>query len=199
MISDPRRFQAALDRFDAANRQDPRRETFEGQEYPTELLYAQRMTHWLRRLAPDASEAVQLAARCQHLRRWEIPRQQFPMDRQGYHRWRTTLYGFHAEQAGRILQAIGYDESTIRRVQNLVRKMRLKSDPEMQLLEDVICVVFLESYFSSFSRQHEEEKILTIVRKTWNKMSPRGHEAALGLPLAAADRALIEKALASPG
>jgi hypothetical protein len=190
------RFQAAIERFDAANNDDPNRELSEGHEYPRELLYAQRMTRWLERLAPDASELLRLAARCQHLCRWLIPRDRYPMDRHGYHRWRTDLARFHAEKAADILRDVGYDEETIRRVQSLVRKERLKLDHEAQLLEDVICLVFLESYFADFSQKHDEEKLITILRKTWKKMSPRGHDAALSLPLSPADRALIEKALA---
>src|SRR5262245_41082033 len=141
------RFQAAIARFDAANAEDPNKERFQGREYPKELLYAERMTAWLERLAPDASEALQLAVRSQHLCRWKIPRDQYPRDRTGYLRWRTDLQKFHAEQAGNILHEVGYDETLIARVQSLLRKQRLKQDPETQTLEDVACLVFLESYF----------------------------------------------------
>jgi hypothetical protein len=158
MIDNPQRFAAAIAQFDAANREDPNRERFEGQEHPRELLYAQRMTRWLERLAPDASEALGLAARCQHLCRWQIPRSDYPMDRRGYLQWRSHLARFHAEKAGEILREVGYDEQTIIRVQCLVRKERLKLDPEAQLLEDVICLVFLESYFADFARKHDEER-----------------------------------------
>jgi hypothetical protein len=190
------RFEAALQRLDAAHREDPNRELFEGEEHPAELLYAERMTRWLERLAPDASEPLRLAARCQHLCRWTSPRGRYPMDRAGYHRWRSDLARLHAERAGEILRGVDYDEDTISRVQSLVRKERLKLDEEAQLLEDVICLVFLESYFADFARKHDEEKLITILRRTWKKMSPRGHEAALALDLPAADRALIGKALA---
>lgn len=192
MISQPQRFEAAIRRFDDANRADPNREVFEGREHPRELLYAQRMTHWLDRLAPEASEPLRLAARSQHLCRWQIPRQQYPMDRAGYYRWRTRLYAFHAEKAGTILRQVGYDAATIARVEELLRKLRIKSDPEMQLLEDVICLVFLENYFADFSRQHDEAKLITILQKTWRKMSPRGQQAALQLPLSVEARALVE-------
>jgi hypothetical protein len=185
----------AIERFDAANREDPNRETFEGREQPKELLYARRMTRWLHRLAPDASEPLRLAARCQHLCRWMIPRSRYPLDRAGYHRWRSDLKNFHAAKAGEILREVGYDGETVARVQALVRKERLKADAETQTLEDVICLVFLESYFGEFARRHDEEKLITILRKTWKKMSPRGQEAALALDLPAAERALIEKAL----
>ena len=197
MISQPQRFEAAIRRFDDANRADPNREVFEGREHPREVLYAQRMTHWLDRLAPEASEPLRLAARSQHLCRWQIPRHEYPMDRPGYYRWRTRLYAFHAEKAGEILREVGYDAATVARVQELLRKLRIKSDPEMQLLEDVICLVFLENYFADFSRQHDEAKLITILQKTWRKMSPQGQQAALQLPLSGEARALVEKALAA--
>ena len=190
------RFEAAIARVDAANADDPRREVFDGVEYPRELLYVQRMTSWLERLAPDAPETLRLAARCQHIRRWTIPRRDYPMDRQGYKAWRTRLAQFHADAAGEILRDVGYDDQTVRRVQTLLRKEKLKLDPEVQLLEDVICLVFLESYFADFATQHDEDKLVGIVRKTWKKMSPYGHEAALALNLPPAARVIVEKALA---
>lgn len=195
-IADPVRFDEALARFDAANAEDPNTEQLDGVDYPKELLYAQRMTAWLERLAPDAPETVRLAARCQHIRRWAIPRSDYPMDRRGYKKWRARLAKFHADTAATILREVGYDEETIRQVRTLLRKEKLKLDPEVQLLEDVICLVFLDHYFAAFARQHGEQKLITILRKTWRKMSPRGHEAALGLDLPPELSLLIEKALA---
>jgi hypothetical protein len=180
------RFRAAIRRFDAANAEDPNGE---------ELLYAQRMSEWLNRLAPDASEALKLAARSQHIRRWEIPRNKYPLNRPGYHRWRSDLAKFHADTAGQIMRQVGYDDSMILRVGSLLRKEKLKEDPEAQTLEDVICLVFLENYFADFAKEHDEQKIINILRKTWRKMSPRGHQAALTLPMGPAEKALIEKAL----
>jgi hypothetical protein len=180
------RFPQAIRRFDAANAQDPAGE---------ELIYAQRMSEWLEKFAPDASEAVKLAARSQHIRRWEIPRGRYPMNRAGYHRWRNELASFHAKVAGEILHDVGYDEATVGRVQSLLKKERLKEDPEAQLLEDVICLVFLQYYFPDFAKKHDEEKVIGILRKTWGKMSDYGHRAALSLPLGDEERQLIEKAL----
>ena len=190
------RFIAAIAAIDQANAADPTFEASDGKACPKELLYAERMTRWLARLAPDASEALQLAARAQHIERWRVPRGDFPMDRQGYHRWRASLARFHAERAGEILRAAGYDEGTVGRVQGLIRKERLKADPEVQLLEDVICLVFLESYFTDFSAKHDEAKLLGILRKTWTKMSPRGRALARELELPEAATALLAKALA---
>ena len=188
------RFHDAIARIDAANALDPNTSP----AGPHELVYARRMTEWLARLDPAASEALRLAVRCQHLRRWAIPRSDYPLTRPGYLQWRASLARFHAEEAGKILRDVGYDAATVARVQALVRKERLRSDPEAQTLEDVACLVFLEDEFSDFARRHDEQKVLGILAKTWGKMSERGRAAALGLNLAPADRALIEKALARP-
>ena len=180
------RFRAAIARFDTLNAADP-----SGKE----LEYARRMTRWLEKLSPDASEPLRLAARSQHLMRWHIPRSSFPMDRIGYLKWRTTLYGFHADRAAEVLRDVGYDDATIARVGSLIRKEQIKADLEMQSLEDVICLVFLENYLADFAKDHDEEKLLRILRKTWKKMSDRGHAAAMGLELGERERELIGKAL----
>ena len=194
---DSDRFQKAVERFDAANREDPNREVAEGVEQAKELLYARRMSACLDRFGPDAPEPVRLAARCQHIRRWTIPRTDYPEGRNGYRRWRTDLAWFHASTAAAILREVGYDDTTVARVEALLRKERLKTDPDVQLLEDVICLVFLEHYLSDFVPKHDEEKLLGVLRKTWPKMSGDGREAALELNLSAELRALIERALSS--
>jgi hypothetical protein len=192
------RFRAAIDRIDAANRGDPHPETsaVDGETYPKEYLYGLRMSDWLDRFAPDASEALRLAARAQHIRRWEIPRDRYPRDRRGYHLWRTELYGHHADCAEEILREVGYDDATGQRVRDLLMKKGLRSDPEMQTLEDVICLVFLNYYFLDFAKDHEEEKVVRILQRTWKKMSEKGREAALQLDLPDEARRLIERALA---
>jgi len=195
MIGEKQRFERAIAAFDAANAQDPNRETIDGQPQPRELVYSQRMTDCLARLAPEASEALQLAARCQHICRWTRPRADYPMTRAGYHRWRTALAQFHAEKAAAILHEAGYDEPTIARVRSLVRKENLKTDPEAQTLEDVICLVFLAHYFADFASKHDDEKIVGIVRKTWRKMSVRGQQEALKLPLDESALRLVTRAL----
>ena len=194
MTSDAR-LQLALDRIDALNAQDPNTELVEGRPQPKELVYSRRMTAWLNRLEPKASVALQLAARGQHLMRWRIPRDSFPRDRGGYLRWRTTLYDFHADRAAEVLHDVGYDEATIQRVRALIRKQDLKTDADAQTLEDVICLVFLENYFADFARDHDEQKLIRILRKTWKKMSPRGHAAAMTLKLSPREMQLISSAL----
>ena len=191
-------FDRAIERFDAANRKDPNREVADGVEQAKELLYARRMTACLDRFGPDAPEPVRLAARCQHIRRWTIPRTDYPEGRDGYRRWRTDLARFHASTAAAILREVGYDDATVARVESLLRKERLKTDPDVQLLEDVICLVFLEHYLSDFVPKQDEEKLLGVLRKTWPKMSDDGRRAALALDLAPDLRALVARAVASP-
>lgn len=200
MIIDISRFRQALAKFDAANAQDPNQEMFEGKSYPKELIYAQRMTAMLNQFAPDASEAVQLAVRCQHICRWMSPRNAYPMDGAGYKQWRTDLYKFHGETAGAIMREAGYDEEMTGKVQALLRKEKLKVNPETQLLEDVVDLVFLQYYLADFVvkySHYEEEKLLGILRKTWRKMSDKGHEVALKLKYTAEILAVIQKALAA--
>jgi Domain of unknown function (DUF4202) len=197
MPAEAERFNQAIHLFDAANAEDPHREVVDGVSYPKEVIYAQRMTSWLNRFAPGASEALRLAVRCQHIRRWMIPRQDYPMDRRGYLQWRTALAKFHADTAAEILRQVGYEEAIIGRVQSLLRKEGLKRDPEVQCLEDVICLVFLETYCADFARQHDAAKMLPIIRKTWEKMSPRGREVARTLHLPQEVHRLLEAALAT--
>ncbi|HQS58579.1 MAG: hypothetical protein B7Y56_11635 [Gallionellales bacterium 35-53-114] len=200
MISNVSRFTQALAKFDAANAQDPNQEVFEGKSYPKELIYAQRMTAMLNQFAPDASEAVQLAVRCQHICRWKSPRNAYPMDGVGYKQWRTDLYKFHGETAGALMREAGYDEEMTGKVQALLRKEKLKVNPETQLLEDVVDLVFLQYYLADFVvkySHYDEEKLLGILRKTWRKMSDKGHEAALKLNYTPEILAVIQKALAA--
>jgi hypothetical protein len=193
MAESPRLAQA-IALFDAENAMDPRTETWNGKTYPKELLYAMRMTERLEAFEPHASDALRLAVRCQHIRRWEIPRTRYPMDRNGYRRWRSELASFHAEIAEDILLRCGHDVETVEHVCDLVRKRRLKKDPEAQTLEDVACLVFLEYYFDDFAREHDRDKLIEILRKTWVKMSDRGREAALALELSPESRRLVEDA-----
>lgn len=199
MSAETRRFDQAIQEFDAAHREDPRSVLVDDREMPWSLLYHQRMTHWVQHLAPDASEPLLLAARCQHIRRWTLPRSDYPMDRSGYKRWRRRLAQFHAEQAAEILGRVGYDQETIDRLGELLLKIRLKLDPEVQLFEDAICLVFLENEFSEFAQKHDEGKLVTILQKTWKKMSSQGHRSARELvkQLDPESRRLVEKALSA--
>lgn len=191
------RLEAAFAAVDEENARDPRRVATADGEAPAELVYGRRMTAWLDRLAPDASEALRLAVRAQHIGRFRVPRETYPEGRAGYKQWRSELARRHAEQASAIAARVGYPPEVAARVGELVRKQGLKVDPEAQLLEDVACLVFLEHYFADFAAKHDRAKLIDIVRKTWKKMSPRGQDAALGLPLGDAERALVGEALAA--
>lgn len=173
---------AAIAAFDQANAEDPNKDMADGKEYPKELLYAQRMTAMQERYAPEASEAVRLACRAQHIQRWKNPRSNYPMDRPGYLLWRTGLYKFHAETAGNLMRQVGYDDEMIERVKAIVGKRGLKVNPETQLMEDVVDLVFIEHYMRDFATSHpeyDEAKWIDIIKKTWNKMSSRAHDFAL--------------------
>ena len=191
------RFQAALERLDALHAEDPRLErTEDGGHIPYELLYARWISEWLGRVAPEASEVLQLAVRAQHLQRWRIPRDDYPRDRPGYLAWRRELGRRQAETAAAVLRESGYDEASCEHVAQMIRKERLRSDPDAQALEDSACLVFLEREFADFASRHDDDKLIRILRKTWHKMSPRGHELALTINLSARSRQLLERALA---
>ena len=182
--------------IDEKNSQDPHIEIAAGKEYPKELLYSLRMVQKLLQFKPDASEELQIAARAQHICRWMSPREQYPMDRIGYLKWREDLKKMHADITAKILEETGYSAEFIDRVSFLIKKKLIKKDEGTQTLEDVICLVFLENYLEEFAAKHPEEKIVDILQKTWGKMSEEGHEAALKLPLTPHSMKLIKKALA---
>ncbi|WP_072394677.1 DUF4202 domain-containing protein [Hyphomicrobium sp. CS1GBMeth3] len=195
MSNPTQRLHAAIAAVDAANSADPNRVVVEGEELPAELVYGQRMSAMLDRVYPDASEALRLAVRAQHIRRWQVPRASYPMDRPGYLRWRKELGRKHAEWAGEILGACGYDPEDIARVGSLLRKENLRRDAETQALEDVAALVFLLHYAEDFAAKHAPEKVVTILAKTLAKMSEHGQEAAGGLGLAPAVRHALEAAI----
>lgn len=190
------RLQQVLNAIDAENRQDPHQEQADGQSWPKEYLYSLRMSEQLTRFAPNASELLQIAARAQHIRRWTVPRTDYPMDRAGYKHWRTDLAKYHGELTAKLMENAGYGEEEQERVKALLLKKQLKRDDEVQTLEDVICLVFIHYYLEDFATKHEEEKLLDIIRKTWGKMSEAGHAAALKVPLSAPVQSLVGKALA---
>ena len=198
-MSDTDRFQQVIRSIDEANGEDPNSEVVDGVAQPKEQLYGMRMQKWVEELDPGAPEALRIAARSQHIRRWEIPRSDYPMDRKGYLRWRTTLYGFHADKASEILRAAEYDDETIERVRTLLQKRNLRTDADVQTLEDAAALVFLIHHLDDFLQRDDigEEKAINIIRKTWKKMTERGHEAASALALSEKSAALLGRALTS--
>ncbi|QSA95510.1 DUF4202 domain-containing protein [Methylococcus sp. EFPC2] len=189
------RLDRALSMIDQANGEDPERENWQGQDYPRALLYGLRMSAWLEKLTPEPNDAQRIAARAQHIRRWTVPRDSYPATREGYLQWRSFLYRFHAEQAAAIAHENGYPESVVAAVKKMVGKQGIKQDAEVQLIEDVACLVFLEHYFPDFAEGYDEEKLIGIVRKTWRKMSDQARQAALQLSLPETLTGVVGKAL----
>jgi hypothetical protein len=192
---EPDKFEAALRRFDAENSRDPNRENSGGVSQPRELLYAQRLTGRVLRLCPDASEELRLAARCQHICRWEIPRNSYPMTRAGYLKWRADLKKFHAQKAGEILRESGYDETVILRVQELNLKKNFPDDPEVRLLEDALCLVFLQFQLADLAAKTDEDKTINALQKSWAKMSESARAEALKLNYGEREKILLQRAL----
>ncbi len=190
------RFDDAIAAMDRVHAQDPKQAAYQGTPQPAELVYAMRMSEMLNAVYPDASEALRLAARCQHIQRWELARTDYPEGRAGYLQWRTEEKRRHAVLAAEILRQAGYEDEVAARVGQLVRKERLKQDADAQRLEDVACLVFLEDHLADFAPKHSEAKVVDVIAKTWPKMSAHGQQAALKLKLPATSQRLVEMALA---
>ncbi len=192
------RFDAACARFDASHAGDPRKLGEGEAAEPRAIAYHRLVAAWVDRLDPAASESLRLAARSQHIERWTLARDGFDKGRRGYLKWRVACGEMHADRAAAILAEVGYEQEAIDRVRDLLRKRRLGHDAEVQTLEDAACLTFLEADFVAFARRHDEAQVIDILRKTWAKMSPAGHDAALELAstLPDAARKLVERALA---
>ena len=188
------KFQAAIRRFDDENALDPNQDGGR----PRELVYAERLTDWVRRLQPNASEALLLAARCQHICRWQSPREKYPMTRPGYLKWRADLKIFHARKSGQILRETGYGEDTIQRVQELNLKKNFPADPEVRVLEDALCLVFLQYQLAELAARSDDDKMINALRKSWDKMTESARAEALKLNFSPKEKSLIGQALASP-
>ena len=178
------RFENAVAGFNLFHREDPATETVDGEQAPRELAYARRMAAWVTRLDPDAGEILLLAAHCQHLRRFKMPRTDHPAGREGYLAWRRAAALEHARLAGAVLRDAGYRREQVERVQNLVLKRAGRgSRQEAQTLEDAACLVFLESDLEGLTSRLGAEKTAEVLVRTWPKMSAAGREAATGLEL----------------
>jgi hypothetical protein len=196
-------FETAVSLMDAANSKDPNVEVADGKEWPKELLYSHRMSDMLERYKPATDDVAKLAIRGQHIQRWKSPRDAYPMNRKGYHQWRTDLYKFHADTVAGIMSQAGYDDEALERVKQAVGKRALKVNKDTQLLEDIAGLVFIEYYMLAFAEKHpeyDEEKWIDIIRKTWKKMSADTHEFALAgnIKLPEPLIPLIQKSVARP-
>ena len=189
------RFKKAIQTIDLLNDDDPKRVVDEGREVGYELYFSRLLFAKNLSLNSEASESLLLAARSQHICRWKIPRNDYPMDRPGYLKWRSDLKRYHATTTAGILDDAGYDEATIERVRSINLKRDLRTNPDAQTMEDALCLVFLEVQFSDFRLKTSEEKIISILQKTWAKMSEAGREAALALELGEEEARLVGLAL----
>jgi len=171
-------FKRAISQFDSIHREDPETAVRHGSEIPRACLYHERLIHWVEHLDQNASEPLRLAASCQHLRRWVIPRTDYPEGLTGYRRWRSALTDFHVQEVSFILCEVGYDDATIGRVRDFLTKKNLKRDAEVQLFEDAICLVFFEMELTDFASKHDRDRLIRILRKVWMKMSRNGWEVA---------------------
>ena len=193
--ADAARFAAAIRRFDEENSRDPNIVVVDGAPHPRELVYARWLSDWVIKLNPHASETLRLAARCQHLCRWMIPRNSYPMTRPAYLQWREALKKFHAQKAGEILTEVGYPEDVIRRVQELNLKKQFPQDPESRVLEDALCLVFLERQLADLASKTSDDKVVNALQKSWRKMTPAAQAEALKISYDPREKALLDRAL----
>lgn len=189
------RLDQAFEAFDAVNKTDPNTFTWQGKEWPRELFLASKLSEWVLRLDPNASTPLRLASRCQHIGRWQIARREYPEGRIGYLTWRKALARHHADMAATILRDLNFEDNTIERVQTILMKRGIKQDAEVQVMENALCLVFLQYQFEEF-RVGNEEKIVDIIRKSLLKMDEAGRNQALMLEYSSAGLAIINEALA---
>lgn len=188
-------FERAIELIDAANAGDPNTLTFHGQSHPKELLHAELLTAWVRKLRPSPSEELLLAARAHHLRRWERPRAAYPPGRGGYLRWRRDAHHWHAEITAPLLREARYGDPIVGQISALISKSAPPGDADAQALEDGLCLVFLETQLDELAGRLDHQKMVDILRKSWRKMSPPAREAALGLAFSPAEFSLVREAL----
>jgi hypothetical protein len=189
------KYQIACIEIDKIHCLDKTSEMIDGEEFPNEMLYAVRLVDCLGNFAPNASEQIKLAARCQHFKRWEISRNTYPMDKVGYLNWRKALYVFQSEEAAKILEKVGYNIAFINEVKLLIQKKEIRKNADAQIIEDVACLVFLEYYLEDFSKKHEADKLKSIIAKTWAKMSEHAKAEALKINFMKELKAIIKEAL----
>lgn len=189
------KLEQVIEKIDAINNQDPNMELVDGQPIAKELIYGQRMSACLNQYCSDANDYLQIAVRAQHIKRWAIARKEYPEGKAGYLKWRKALGVMHAQTAKQLMLESSYSEDEAEQTAAIVRKERLKSNPDSQALEDVACLVFLSHYFSPFAAKHSDEKVISIVQKTWKKMSVKAQNIALTLTLPEHLAKLVEKAL----
>lgn len=189
------RIEKAMELFDAYNKQDPNFITWDGIAYPAEYFYAMQLYGWVKKLEPQAGEDLLLASRCQHIGRWKIQRNQYPAGKAGYYKWRNDLAKFHADMAGQLLAEAGYHQEEIKAVKHILLKENLRKDEVVQVMENALCLVFLQFQYEDFITKHDDQMVIRILQKTWRKMTGPGREAALSLGFVERGKKLLMIAL----
>lgn len=185
----------AFQLFDNYNKKDPTIFMWRKQPYPQEYFLALKLYEWVLKLSPDASEVLLLASRSQHIGRWEIPRETYPEGREGYLKWRKVLAAYHADKSAEIMLEAGYEALDIERVKEIILKKKIKADHEVQIIENALCLVFLEYQYEDFYPRHTD-KIVQILKKSLLKMDTEGHRFALSLSYSEQGKHYIKEALA---
>lgn len=188
-------YAAAVAAIDAANGEDPNVVVVRARSEPRARVEGSLAVEWIEHLVPGADDALRLAARAHHLRRWEVPRRTYPTGRIGYLRWRTAQKQRHAADVAELLGAVGYPPDVIARVQELVRRERLSTDPQAQAVEDAACLVFIETQLADMELQLDHPHLLEVIRKTARKMSAAGLAAVGSIDAGEAARSLLHEAL----
>lgn len=188
------KLQQAFDLFDAYNKKDPNQITWNGESFPQEYFLAIKLYDWVRQLDPEADEMLLLASRCQHIGRWEIPREQYAPGREGYLKWRKELASYHANKAGEILREVGYSADQVHAVEDIILKKKIKVNSAVQTMENALCLVFLAYQYEEFYPKHRD-KIVNILKKSLLKMDAHGHRFALSLSYDAEGEVYIKEAL----
>ncbi len=191
------RIEKAFELFDNYNRQDPNLIKWDNMDYPAEYFYALQLYNWVKKLEPAAGEDLLLASRCQHIGRWKIPRSQYPSGKAGYYKWRNDLARIHSEIAGNLLSGAGYGQEEIKAVQHILLKEDLRNDEVVQVMENALCLVFLQFQYEEFITKHDEPMLIRILQKTWKKMTEPGKQAAGTLKFGEKGESLLLKALAN--
>ena len=189
------RLEQAFLLFDEYNQQDPHRILWNDIEYPAEYFYALQLYNWVMKLQPEANEILLLASRSQHIGRWKIPRETYPTGKAGYLRWRTDMAKFHAQIAGELMLQAGYHEEEIKKMQQILLKENLKNNADVQVMENALCLVFLQFQYEDFIQKHDDEKVIRILQKTWKKMTDPGRQFAMKLEFHGRGKELMERAI----
>lgn len=192
------RYTVAAAAIDRANALDPNLVRVRGQELPLALAHGQYAAEWVTRLHPDADELLLLAARAHHLRRWELPRSEYPEGKAGYLRWKRDQRQRHATDVASLLTPMGFTDDEVAQVQAWVRRDQLATDAGSQAVEDAACLVFIETQLADVATKLDRDHLIDVIRKTAKKMSPSALDAVARIPLGEAERQLLAAALASP-